>query len=140
MKVFTYVLFIGKNWSLFSLVCERQLVTLSPLLVFLRSLCKIEIQEVTIATLAMSRKIVTQCCHQIMFIKILISKKKRKKNQRPWLSRIEYFKNNKQNLSSHLELVISKNSPFLFVKITSSIFHNRHTRSFLASFIKVRTI
>ena len=55
------------------------------------------------AVLAMSRKIVTQCCHQIMYIKILVSKK-RKKNQRPWLSRIEYFENNKQNLSSHLKI------------------------------------
>ena len=38
----------------------------------------------------------------------------------PWSSRIDYLENNRQNLSSHLELVsISENSP-LFSEITSS--------------------
>ena len=44
---------------------------------------------------------------------------------RPWSSGMDYFKNNKQNLSSHLKLVILENNRLLlennglFVKITS---------------------
>ena len=34
---------------------------------------------------------------------------------RLWSSRIDYFENNRQNMSSHLELVISKNSQILLV-------------------------
>ena len=40
----------------------------------------------------------------------------------PWSSRIDYFENNRQNLSNHLELFMSENSwffGFVFVKITS---------------------
>ena len=56
-------------------------------------------------------------------------------NLRPWLSRIDYYENNKQIPSSHLELLISEKN-WLFSGITSSrwqeeitqaaIFHNRH--------------
>ena len=46
----------------------------------------------------------------------------------PWLSRIDYFENNKQNLSSHLELVISENSQF-FACYLSIDFYNKHRRS-----------
>ena len=49
---------------------------------------------------------------------------------RPWSSRIDYLESNRQNISSHLELVILENKLIfclLFVKITrkeSTIFYN----------------
>ena len=60
---------------------------------------------------------------------------------RPWSSRISYFENNRQNLSSHQELVISENAKnfgcnmskwqaknWLFSEITSSRYQEENNR------------
>ena len=46
----------------------------------------------------------------------------------PWSSKTDYFENTRQNLSSHLELVISENIWF-FACYLSIDFYNKHRRS-----------
>ena len=51
----------------------------------------------------------------------------------PWSSKTDYFENTRQNLSSHLELVISENIWF-FACYLSIDFYNKHRRSGLGKF------
>ena len=53
----------------------------------------------------------------IFFCSQKVSQNQKKVQFRPWSSRIDYFENKRQNLSSHLQLVFSK--CLVFVKITS---------------------
>ena len=120
----------GKNhWQKRTKIITNK-VLLNPFLVFIHILTQI---SYLIIKFQISRTIVTSICYGgsklpnyfystllRSCVNIEFSEKRGPKQtlncillSRPWSSRIDYFKNNKQNLSSHLKLTILENNRLL---------------------------